>query len=354
VILAGFLGVGKTRFLRALVPALAARGLRARVILNDLESADVDAATLRDLQIELAPVTGGCLCCETQEELVAALAVPATQPHDVVVLEANGTTDTALLLETLASATGLGHLSSPIQVTTVDPVKYGRRGWMNAIEREQVMTSSHLRISKLDLVDEARALEVRAALTRLAPHATWTDVDALADDVRAAIFPGDGRADAGWRAGAPPPVGTEPRDWRFEPPHPHEHAHPHADPRAPAHSPRPRLHAHGSGHPFVSCQIPLPVAMDGPSFEAFLRSLPEAIVRAKGIVLLREPPGAKRSFQLAGGQAEISPCDLFEPEGISPVAIFVGSGIDEAALGAELARLAAAQPVSAAPPGGGS
>jgi G3E family GTPase len=271
----------------------------------------------------------------------------------VVVLEANGTTDTALLLETLAAAPGLGHLSSPMQVTTVDPDKYGRRGWMNAIEREQVMTSSHLRISKLDLVDEARALEVRVALTRLAPHATWTDVDGLADDVRAAIFPGEGQADAGWLPGAPPPVGMEPRDRRFEPPDAHTHAHPDADPRQPAHPPRPPPHAHGSGHPFVSCQIPLPVAMDGPSFEAFLRSLPDAIVRAKGIVLLREPPGAKRSFQLAGGQAEISPCDLFEPEGISPVAIFVGSGIDEAALRDELARLAAARPVSAAPPYGG-
>jgi G3E family GTPase len=350
VILAGFLGVGKTRFLRALVPALGARDLRARVILNDLESAAVDAATLRDLQIELAPVTGGCLCCETQEELVAALAAPATQPHDVVVLEANGTTDTALLLETLAAAPGLGHLSSPIQVTTVDPVKYGRRGWMNAIEREQVMTSSHLRISKLDLVDEARASEVRVALTRLAPRATWTDVEALADDVRAAILPGDGRAGAGWRAGAPPPGPTGPRDWRFEP-HSDPHPHPDGDPLRLADPLRPPPHAHGSGHPFVSCQIPLPVAMDGPSFEAFLRSLPEAIVRAKGIVLLREPPGALRSFQLAGGQAEISPCDLFEPERISPVAIFVGSGIDEALLRAELARLAAQ--ASADPPGDG-
>jgi G3E family GTPase len=81
--------------------------------------------------------------------------------------------------------------------------------------------------------------------------------------------------------------------------------------------------------------------VDGAAFEAFLRTLPEAVVRAKGIVRLREPAGAKRSFQLAAGESEISPCDLLDPDTLEPVAVFVGSGIDPSALCAALALLMA-------------
>jgi G3E family GTPase len=340
VILAGFLGAGKTHFLRALVPALRERGVRARVILNDLERAAVDAAALRDLQVELAPITGGCLCCETQDDLVAALGAIGGEPHDAIVLEANGTTDTALLLETLAVAPGLEHLASPIQVTTVDATRYGLRGWMNAIEREQAMTSSHMRISKVDLVDAARTHAVRTELTDLVPAAIWTEVGALADDVAAAVErAGAGRVPGATiaapprsgapssRSGAAPVEGQGPAGARIHP-HPDAHAHAHE-------------HAHEHRHPFVSCQIPLPGAVDGAAFEAFLRALPETVVRAKGIVRLREPAGVKRSFQLAAGEAEISPCDLLEPDTLEPVAVFVGSGIDPSALRAALARLMA-------------
>jgi G3E family GTPase len=335
VILAGFLGAGKTHFLRALVPALRARGVRARVILNDLERAAVDAAALRDLQVELAPITGGCLCCETQEDLVAALGAVGGEPHDAIVLEANGTTDTALLLETLAVAPGLEHLASPIQVTTVDATRFGRRGWMNAIEREQAMTSSHLRISKGDLVDAARTHAVRTELTELVPAAIWTEVGALADDVAAAVERAGTVHQPGATDAAPPRGGAAPVEGQGSPGdrvHLRADAHPHAHPGALAHDHR---------HPFVSCQFPLPGAVDGAAFEAFLRALPESVVRAKGIVRLREPAGEKRSFQLAAGHAEISPCDLLEPETLEPVAVFVGSGIDPSALHTALARLMA-------------
>lgn len=67
--------------------------------------------------------------------------------------------------------------------------------------------------------------------------------------------------------------------------------------------------------------------------EAFLNRLPEQVLRAKGVLILREPAGEKRSFQWVSGQGgEVSPCMLEDPETIAPVAIFVGSGLDVAAL----------------------
>jgi G3E family GTPase len=58
LLVAGFLGAGKTTFLRALLPALARRGLRARVLLNDFQNARVDGATLADVAPDLVALHG--------------------------------------------------------------------------------------------------------------------------------------------------------------------------------------------------------------------------------------------------------------------------------------------------------
>ena len=50
VLMAGFLGAGKTRFLTTLIPQLLERGVRVRIVLNDFENAKIDAARLGVLQ----------------------------------------------------------------------------------------------------------------------------------------------------------------------------------------------------------------------------------------------------------------------------------------------------------------
>ncbi len=60
------------------------------------------------------------------------------------------------------------------------------------------------------------------------------------------------------------------------------------------------------------------------AFTSCLASLPAEVLRAKGIVLLRDPPGEKRSFQKVETDVEISPCQLAEPEQHAPRAVFIG------------------------------
>lgn len=307
VILAGFLGAGKTTFLRAVIVELVRRGLRPRIILNDLGDARVDGATLRDLEAEVAPVSGACLCCETQDALVEALRADGAPPHDVVLLETNGTTDTGALLEILAEAPGLAHLAPPMQLTVIDAAQFGRRGWMNAIEQEQLLTSSHLTVSKRDLVSPARFEEVVRAVRLAAPAARLAQPGDLVDAIAAAI---DDQEEAspvvpGTRA----PTRGGPHSAHSEGPHPH------------------------LPHHFLSCRIELPEPIDLHAMESFLAQLRAPVVRAKGVIVLRTPAGEKRAFQWVSGQGgEVSPCLLLEPETIEPVAIFVGSGLDVAGL----------------------
>jgi G3E family GTPase len=296
VILAGFLGAGKTTFLRSVVTELVRRGLRPRIILNDLENARVDGATLRDLEAELAPVSGGCLCCETQDALIEALRMESASPHDVILLETNGTTDTGVLLELLAEAEGLDHLGPPLQLTMIDAARFERRDWMNTIEKEQLRTSSHLKVSKRDLVTPSRFAEVCRAVQAAAPAAHFAEATDIVDMIVAQL---DGH---------------------------------HESPCLPPSRARDRPRPHPP-HTFLSCQVEIPFPIDPAEMEAFLNRLPAEVLRAKGVLLLREPAGEKRSFQWVSGQGgEVSPCMLEDPETIAPVAIFVGSGLDVAAL----------------------
>ena len=143
LVVTGFLGAGKTTFLRGLVPALAARGLRARVILNDFKDARIDAATLADLVPDLVALSGSCVCCESLDDLLKALAEMSIAPGDVVLVEANGGTESGELLALLAGA-GHHHLTAPLQLAVVDAQRFGRRGWQDQMEEEQLATATQL------------------------------------------------------------------------------------------------------------------------------------------------------------------------------------------------------------------
>ena len=64
VLVTGFLGAGKTTFLRALLAELASRNITADVILNDYGNAALDAASLAEHAASLLPLAGSCACCE--------------------------------------------------------------------------------------------------------------------------------------------------------------------------------------------------------------------------------------------------------------------------------------------------
>jgi G3E family GTPase len=309
-LIAGFLGAGKTSFLRQLLPELGRRGVRPRVILNDYQNARVDAASLKDLVPTLVPISGSCLCCETQEELLEALGAMPLGPGDALVIETNGTTDTANLLELLTGEPRLARLSLPLQLTVVDAQRFGTRGWQNVLEREQIETATHVSVSRRDVVPPDRFAAVEAELARVAPAAVKTDP---------ADFAGVIAALGQTLAGVPDRDGLE-RALRARTPH------------AALHDPR---------HHFASFQVPLPGRVDAAAFTRFLEELPPEIVRAKGVVELRDPPGERRLFQKVNTVAEISPCQLADPDEIEPVAVFIGTGAPMTVIRARLDRLLA-------------
>jgi G3E family GTPase len=95
-VLSGFLGAGKTTLLRHLL--INRDNLRVAVIVNDLSEINVDAELLRSggaellrTEEKLVEVTNGCICCTLRDDLLAEVRKLASERcFDYLLIEATG------------------------------------------------------------------------------------------------------------------------------------------------------------------------------------------------------------------------------------------------------------------------
>lgn len=149
VLIAGFLGAGKTRFLSEIIPLLHRRGVRVRVLLNDFENASIDAARLGALHALVTPLNGECVCCGSLRELMEALRAVPTDPGSVLLIEANGATE--------------------------------------ADERSQTSTATHVQLNWTHRLAAERLRRVEQEVRDVAPRASFTTPSAFADALTALV-----------------------------------------------------------------------------------------------------------------------------------------------------------------------
>lgn len=308
-LVAGFFGAGKTRFLTTIIPELHARGLRAQVLLNDFESAEIDTTRLTELSSVVTPLSGECVCCSSLEDLLTALATMPHTPNAVTLIEANGATKTEELLGRLTTDHRLARYTLPLQVTIVDAKRWQKRWWHNALEVNQTRTATHVHVNWAEHVSDDRCAAVNDGIRTLNPHAALGSpidfVDALE---RLAVASADDETR---------PTVAAPRTEG------HHHHHPG--------------HAHAHEHPFASVVLGLPETVSRDAFLAFIRALPRAVVRAKGLVRFADQPDAMFVWNRVDGRKVVS-LDRSVPHATSqPVALFIGVGlpVDELRAGVE-------------------
>lgn len=158
-VLTGFLGSGKTTFLRHLLgePNLA----ETAVIINEFGEIGLDHLLVREVTEDVVLLSSGCLCCAVRDDLVSTLAEllamsrdGALTPFRQVVVETTGLADPAPIIHAVMSAPELlhGYRAGSI-VTTVDGVS-GLNSIRNFTEAaQQVALADCVVITKSDLVE---------------------------------------------------------------------------------------------------------------------------------------------------------------------------------------------------------
>lgn len=183
-VLTGFLGSGKTTFLRRVLTAEAMRD--TAIVINEFGAVGLDHLLVEASSDDVVQLGNGCLCCMVRQDLVRTLygllarRAAGDAPFRRVVIETSGLAEPAPILYTLAAD---ARLERALRLDTVVTVVDGIAG-QATLERfgeatAQVVVADRLLVSKTDLAPLSESLpRALAALNPTAELAEATDADA--------------------------------------------------------------------------------------------------------------------------------------------------------------------------------
>jgi G3E family GTPase len=167
VVLAGFLGAGKTTVLNHLLRT--STGVRIGVVVNDFGAVNVDALLVSSFSADAVALQNGCVCCvlgddELDDVLGRLTSVGAAL--DVVLVEASGVAEPAALVPRVASAPGASFGGLVLVVDAAELVDTARR---HPEVLEHVAAADLVVLTKTDLADARAAEELCRAANPTAP-----------------------------------------------------------------------------------------------------------------------------------------------------------------------------------------
>jgi G3E family GTPase len=308
-VIGGFLGAGKTTLLNQLLRDPGDR--RLAVLVNDFGAINIDAELVRSRDGEILSLANGCICCGVSGDFIGELALLRDRPDPPqhVVVEASGVADPGAIV-VLGDMPGY-RKDAAVVVADAETVRARAADAETAPQiTRQLRAADLLVLNKTDLVDGEQLARTRAWLREIAGPSTAiveTAFGAVPSDVVLGVH-------------APAAAG--------HPAHEHDHEHDHE-------------HEH---HPsFETCSWSGPDAISGQGLVEAIKALPDGIVRAKGLLHLREDPATRYLLQLVGRRYSIEALGPWGDDAPASRVVVIGlpGSVDRGALTQTLERLTA-------------
>lgn len=171
-VISGPLGAGKTTLLQRWL-ADVPRG-EAAVIVNEFAEVGVDGELLAEHVDALVELTGGCICCATQADLVRALVQLADRPSPPrrVFIETSGAASPGAVVRSITRGPVSRRMRLDGVVTVVDPTRVERVA-RALLFHEQVAFADVIVLTRADAADTALFERVEAALRARNPAAVF-------------------------------------------------------------------------------------------------------------------------------------------------------------------------------------
>lgn len=181
-ILGGFLGAGKTTWLRSSFQELI-RGVApvaVAVLVNDFADHGVDDALLSEKMPDgtsVHAITSGCICCDKLQDLMLYLGAAVEASHrpgsgapQRIIIETSGMADPAPILAAIEADPVV---RTNIQIEETIVIVDGQNGLSqfhhHPLSRAQLMSADRVVISKADIADKHRLARLHGAITHLNP-----------------------------------------------------------------------------------------------------------------------------------------------------------------------------------------
>jgi G3E family GTPase len=282
-IIGGFLGSGKTTLLSHLLTS--SHGRRLVVLVNDFGAINIDASLVASQTDDMINLKNGCACCAVSADLTNALIeiVEREELPDAVVLESSGIADPHGIAQIALSNPSVqldGSLTvvdaETMQERVEDPLT--RR-----LFRNQISSADLIVLSKTDLVDASARNRAREWFASHYPGKRV--IEAVKGDVPVELL-----------------LGIETRgDVRTETSESEDHA-----------------------HDFESLSFTSESPFDKERLLSFLDSMPESVLRAKGVLFFASEPAQRTIYQRVGSRWSITPGDPWNDEPPHSSLVFIG------------------------------
>lgn len=184
-VVSGFLGAGKTTFIKRLVEGNKDKG-KTIIIENEFGEIGIDGGFLKNSGIEIREMNSGCICCSLAGDFEVSLReLLSTYEPNRVIIEPSGVGKLSDVLKAVSDVEKDLPVESNSAVTVVD-VKKCKMYMKNFGEffNNQIQFANTIILSRTDLVDNNKIEEAVALIKNVNPDATivTTPLDKLSNE----------------------------------------------------------------------------------------------------------------------------------------------------------------------------
>ncbi len=175
-LIGGFLGAGKTTFLRSMMEDL--KTTRMGVLINEFGNIGVDGTLIEKAGVEMVEINNGSIFCACLKDgFVKALKAFTELPVDVLIIENSGMADPAGMHTILKNLSP--YISRQYEyrglICLVDSTTFLRYSEVLAPLVGQVMEADYIIVNKTDLVDRGTIANIHEKIRKLNNHAPIYD-----------------------------------------------------------------------------------------------------------------------------------------------------------------------------------
>ena len=176
-ILSGFLGAGKTTLLNHIIRQNQDR--RIAVLVNDFGEINIDNDLIESREEYKLNLTGGCICCTIQKDLLSSVISLMKQEEkpEYLIVECSGAADPSQVLNTLSSPFLKFHLNVDGLFTVVDAgrlIDIESKEHKSLVKR-QIEAANLLILNKIDCINTGTLEKVKRFVRKISPGAVMLE-----------------------------------------------------------------------------------------------------------------------------------------------------------------------------------
>ncbi len=162
LLIAGFLGTGKTTLLLHIARHLASLSRNVAVIENEIGDIGIDGLLLQKKGLEVRELYGGCVCCTMRTDLrTTLLKVKEVVNPDYVLIEPTGAAYPGDVIRNILA--DVPFVTGYSVAILVDPVRYDMlKAMMTPMLDAQLRSASVVAVNRIDEVDGDTVERIRA------------------------------------------------------------------------------------------------------------------------------------------------------------------------------------------------